>query len=107
MYTKYMKQDASITKRQRLLNEMVTDLVATRTSIVLVMRFNNIMKSKDLPLIMAAHKAVGSRVVDAVMKANEAQDPQCPLYEHMQSESDFERNLEHIVHLCEAGCQPQ
>jgi len=105
--------DTGITKRQRLINELVNDLVATRTNIMLVMRFKDIMDSKDLPLIMAAHQAVGRRVVDAIQKATETQDPQCPLYEYYQNANgyygygQFKRDLEHVVCLFEAGCQPQ
>jgi len=93
--------------RQRLINETVEALQNRRTDIMLVMGFYRIMESADIPLIMAAHKAVGQRVVDAVMKATTAQDPQCPLYESLQESSAFNQKIEHAVSLYKAGYAPQ
>jgi len=99
--------DTGITKRQRLINEAVEDLVATRTDHNLVIRFNKIMKTKDIPLMKAAHKAVHRRVVDAVEKAQENKDPECPLWEYLQDNAYFEQKLEHVVYLFEGGYAPQ
>ena len=99
--------DAHSTTRQRLINETVEALQNRQTDIMLVMGFYRIMESKDIALIMAAHKAVGPRVVDAVMKATTAQDPQCPLYEWLQENTLFNQKIEHAISLYKAGYAPQ
>lgn len=99
-----------ITQRQQMINEVMEDLVATKTDIVLCLKWNKIWetadKTKDISLLKSAHMAVGLRVVAAVMKAQETKDPECPVYEWSNA-GDIFRKVEHIVHLFEQGEEPQ
>jgi hypothetical protein len=99
-----------ITQRQQMINEVVDDLVATRTDIVLWLKWDKIMKTEppDMTLVLHCHKAVGQRLVKMVKKMNEREtpDPECPLSEWL-SVGDIFRKVEYIVHLFEQGEEPQ
>ena len=88
-----------ITKRQQLINEVVEDLVATRTGVNLMLRFNKIMKTEDVGLITACHAAMGIHLVDLIEEAQESEDPECALWEYLEDNAYFEQKLEDVVYL--------
>lgn len=95
-----------ITKRQRLINEVVEDLVATRTDVILMMKWRAITDSADLSLIMACFGPVKQRLVDMVEKAQETKDPDCPVYEWLNTDTTF-RKVGQVARLREEGQEPQ
>ena len=89
--------------RERYIEEVVNKLKNITNDIILVMVFNNVMKTKDIPLIMACHASVGRRVVDAVMASHN--EPMGAVAEYLDN-GLLENDIDYVVELGVRGYEP-